>query len=109
MLPVLQIVTVILVAVAMGLALAHALELPGKMRLDKKTYYAVQPIYYPGFTIGGGIGEAGGTIATIILLFLTPLASAEFWLTFVALLGLIAMQAVYWLATHPVNKFWLKA
>jgi hypothetical protein len=107
MLPVFQIVTVILVAVAMALALAHALELPGKMRLDKKTYYAVQPIYYPGFTIGGGIGEAGGTIATIILLFLTRPASADFWLTFAALLGLIAMQAVYWLATHPVNKFWV--
>ncbi|HZA55208.1 MAG TPA: hypothetical protein VE616_13235 [Candidatus Udaeobacter sp.] len=107
MLTVLQIVTVILVAVAMALALAHALELPGKMRLDKQTYYAVQPIYYPGFTNGGGIGEAGGTIATISLLFLTQPASADFWLTLVALLGLIAMQAVYWLATHPVNKFWL--
>jgi hypothetical protein len=108
MLPVLQIVTVMLVAVAMALALAHALELPGKMRLDKKTYYAMQPIYYPGFTIGGGIGEAGGTIATIILLFLTQTASADFWLTLVALLGLIAMQAVYWLGTHPVNRFWVE-
>jgi hypothetical protein len=107
MLTMLQIATVILVAVAMALALAHALELPGKMRLDKKTYYAVQSIYYPGFTIGGGIGEAGGTIATIILLFVTQPASADFWLTFIALLGVIAMQAVYWLATHPVNKFWV--
>ncbi|CAN5853005.1 hypothetical protein BH20PSE1_BH20PSE1_12420 [soil metagenome] len=62
MFSVLQVLTVILVAVAMALALAHALELPGKMRLDKETYYAMQPIYYPGFTIGGGIGEAGGTI-----------------------------------------------
>jgi hypothetical protein len=25
-----------------------------------------------------------------------------------ALAGLIAAQAVYWLFTHPVNKFWLK-
>ena len=31
-----QILTVILVAVAMALALAHSLELPGKMRLDKE-------------------------------------------------------------------------
>lgn len=104
----LQVLTVILVAVAMALALAHALELPGKMGLDKETYYAMQPIYYPGFTIGGGIGEAGGTISTIILLFLTPLGSADFWLTLVALLGLIGMQAVYWLFTHPVNKFWVE-
>jgi hypothetical protein len=48
----LQVVTVFLVAVAMSLALAHALELPGKMRLDKETYMAVQTIYYPGFTFG---------------------------------------------------------
>jgi hypothetical protein len=75
MLTLLQIVTVILVAVAMALALAHALELPGKMRLDNKTYYAVQEIYYPGFTIDGGIGEAGGTVATIVLLLLTRRAS----------------------------------
>ncbi|MBB4274373.1 hypothetical protein [Rhizobium mongolense] len=46
----LEILTVLIVAVAMALALAHALELPGKMRLSKEQYLAVQPIYYPGFT-----------------------------------------------------------
>jgi hypothetical protein len=107
MLTVLQILTVILIAVAMALSLAHALELPGKMRLDKDTYYAVQAIYYPGFTVGGGVGEAGGTISTIILLFLTPFGDADFCLTLVSLLGLLGMQAVYWLFTHPVNKFWV--
>lgn len=107
MFTVLQILTVILVAVAMALSLAHALELPGKMRLDKESYYAVQAIYYPGFTFGGGVGEAGGTISTIILLFLTPFGGADFWLTLVSVLGLLGMQAVYWLFTHPVNKFWL--
>jgi hypothetical protein len=103
----LQVVTVILVSVAMSLALAHALELPGKMRLTKEAYYAIQPVYYPGFTIGGGIGEAGGLLFLLILVFLTPSGSAEFWLTLVALLGLVGMQAVYWICTHPVNKFWL--
>ncbi|BAZ16451.1 hypothetical protein NIES4071_83280 [Calothrix sp. NIES-4071] len=104
----LQITTTLLVAVGMALALAHALELPGKMRLNKEAYFAMQPIYYPGFTIGGGIGEFGGLISTIILLLFTPYLSAKFWLTLVALLGLIGMQAVYWLFTHPVNKFWLE-
>jgi hypothetical protein len=104
----LQILTVMVAAVAMALALAHALELPGKMRLSKDAYYAMQPIYYPGFTIGGGLGEAGGTILTIILLFLTPSGSTDFWLVLVALLGLLGMQVVYWIFTHPVNKFWLR-
>jgi hypothetical protein len=103
----LQVLTVLLVAVALALALAHALELPGKLRLTKEAYFAMQPIYYPGFTIGGGIDEAGGMMATILLLCLTPLGSTDFWLTLVALLGLIGVQAVYWLFTHPVNNCWL--
>lgn len=108
MFSVLQVLTVILVAVAMALSLAHALEFPGKMRLSKDAYVAMQPIYYPGFTIGGGIGEAGGMIATLILLFLTPVGAADFWLTLVALASLLAMHAVYWIFTHPVNKFWIQ-
>jgi Domain of unknown function (DUF1772) len=108
MFAVLQVLTVILVVVALAPALAHALEWPGKRRLTKETYVAVQPIYYPGFTIAGGIGEAGGLLSTIMLLVLTPLGSADFWLTLIALLGLIGMQAVYWLVTHPVNRFWLQ-
>jgi Domain of unknown function (DUF1772) len=107
MLDVLQVLTVILVVLAMVPALAHALELPGKLRLTKDAYVAVQPIYYPGFTIAG-MAEPVAIIFTIILLVLTPRGSADFWLTLVALLGLISMHAVYWLLTHPVNNFWLQ-
>ncbi|MGQ0445171.1 MAG: hypothetical protein ACT4O2_08630 [Beijerinckiaceae bacterium] len=56
----------------MALSLAHALEYPGKFRLPRETYLAVQTIYYPGFTIGGAA---------------EPLAIA-------ALAGLLAMTAV---------------
>jgi hypothetical protein len=104
----LEILTVILVAVAANLALAHALELPGKLRLSKEEYLAVQPIYYPGFTIGGAVGEFGGMIALLILLLLTPYGDAVFWLTAAAFIALLAMHAAYWLVTHPVNNFWLK-
>ena len=44
----------------------------------------MQPIYYPGFTIGGGVGDFGGTLETALLLFLTSWGSADFWLTLVA-------------------------
>lgn len=104
----LQVLTIMLVAVAMALALAHALELPGKMRLSKDAYLTVQPIYYPGFTIGGGVGEVGGLIATLLLVILTPAGSAAFWLTLGAFVALVAMHTVYWTLTHPVNNFWLK-
>jgi Domain of unknown function (DUF1772) len=107
MVGVVQILTLLAVAVTMALALAHALELPGKMRLSKEAYYAVQPIYYPGFTFAG-FAEPCGILLTILLLLVTPLETVDFWLTLAALAGLIAVQAVYWLFTHPVNKFWLQ-
>lgn len=104
---VLQVAGAMLVAVAMALALAHALEFTGKRRLDRDTYLAVQPIYYPGFTIAGGIGDFGGLVATTALLLLTPPGTATFWFTLVAVVGLVAMFVVYALVTHPTNKVWL--
>ena len=103
----LQVLAVILVAIAMALALAHALELPGKLRLSKDTYLAIQPIYYPGFTIGG-ISEPLGLIVLLILMIKTSIATAAFWLTLGAFVALAAMHALYWFAVHPVNNFWLK-
>ena len=102
----LQIITIVLVAVALTTSLAHALELPGKMRLSKETYLAVQQIYYPGFTVAG-MGEVGAILAALVLTALTR-AGPPFWLTLAALLGLICAHALYWLVTHPVNNFWLK-
>jgi hypothetical protein len=104
----LQVITVLLVAVAFALALAHVSELPGKRRLPRDIYFAVQQIYYPGFTIGGGIGEYGGALAALILVALTPRQSPAFWLTLVALLGLAAMQAVFWAFVQPVNRYWVE-
>lgn len=103
-----QVLAVCTVAVAMSLSLAHALELPGKMRLDRDAYVATQPIYYPGFMIGASFGEAGGLLMTLVLLLLTPRGSREFAWTLVAFISLVAMHLAYWLFTHPVNKFWLK-
>ncbi|WP_342237348.1 anthrone oxygenase family protein [Inquilinus sp. OTU3971] len=108
MLPTLQVLSLSLVALAMTPALAHALERPGKMRLGKEAYLAVQPIYYPGFTWAGGLGEAAGIVAVLVLLLLTPAGSTDFWCVAAAFVALVAMHAVYWLQTHPVNGFWLR-
>lgn len=107
MVDLLQVLSLILVVLALVPALAHALELPGKLRLTKEAYFAVQPIYYPGFTIAG-VSEPVAILSTIVLLVLTPRGTADFWLTLVALLALLAMHAVYWIFTHPVNNFWLE-
>src|SRR5262252_5799310 len=64
-------VAIMLSAVGMGLSLAHALELPGKRRLSRDTYFAVQTIYYPGFTIGGAFGEPLAIVATLLTVLIT--------------------------------------
>ena len=107
MLPILQVITLVLVAVGVSLTLAHALELPGKMRLRKEDYVAVQSIYYPGFTIGAFFGEFGAIIAALVLLIATPSETLAQLLTFIALIALLLMHAVYWVLTHAVNKFWV--
>ena len=107
MFPILQIPTILIVAVAMALALAHLLELPGKMRLSKEDYLTVQRIFYPGFTIGGA-AEPIGTLLLLLLLFLTPVSTISFWLSVAAFAAMVAMHAVFWLLVQPVNKFWLE-
>jgi hypothetical protein len=51
MMAVVQALTVSLIAGALAPAPAYALELPRKPRLTREAYFAMQPIYYPGFTI----------------------------------------------------------
>lgn len=108
MVTILSVTALLLVAVTMGLSLAHALEFPGKLRLDEPTYRAVQAIYYPGFTIGGLIGEFGGMLALVALLFLVPTGGERFWWIAIALGLLVVGHATYWIVTHPVNAAWLK-
>jgi hypothetical protein len=100
------VLTVFLVALAMSFALAHAAELPGKMRLGREAYLAVQPIYYPGFTLGA-IAEPAAIVATSVLLVLTWSEGSASWLVLAAFVSLLLMHAVYWLVTHPVNRVWV--
>lgn len=102
MLQALQIAALLLVATAWAFSLAHAAELPGKMRLDRNAYLAVQQIYYPGFTLGG-IAEPLAIVGLAVLLAISP--AGEVWLA-VALAATIATHLVYWLVTHPVNRRW---
>ncbi len=97
----------LLVGIAMALSLAHVAELPGKMRLDRETYLAVQQIYYPGFTIGG-MAEPLGALAVLALLILTPLPGVRFWWAVLALGCLVGMQLVFWFVTQPVNAAWTR-
>jgi Domain of unknown function (DUF1772) len=107
MMQTLQVLSVMFAAFTMAQMLAHALEFPGKRRLDRDTYVKVQTIYYPGFTIGGAF-EPLSVIATFALLLFTPFGTTSFWLVAIAFVGLTLAHAIYWTVTHPVNKVWVK-
>lgn len=107
MLVILQVVNIFLIATAMSMALAHALEFPGKLRLDRDTYLAVQRIYYPGFTVAG-MAEPLAVISTLILLLIMPNRGTAFWLVLVSFAGMLSMHAIFWLVTQPTNRYWLK-
>jgi hypothetical protein len=93
MLQTLQILSVMFAAFTMAQMLAHALEFPGKRRLDRDTYLKVQAIYYPGFTIGGAF-EPLSVIATFALLLFTPFGTTSFWLTTLAFVGLALAHTI---------------
>ena len=102
-----EIATVMLVAIATGLVLAHALKYRGKLRLKKDEYFTTQRIYISRVHDRRHC-RAAGLILLVVLLLLAPVGSVRFWLTAGALAAFATMHATYWLATHPVNNFWLK-
>lgn len=107
MMLILQVVCVLLTSIPVALSLAHALELPGKLKLRKEEYLIVQKIYYPGFTVGG-FGEVLALVAILVLLLLTPTDDPAFGWRLASFAALAATHGVYWVLTHPVNNFWLK-
>jgi hypothetical protein len=108
MLAVLEFLCALLTAVAMGLTLAHALELPGKLRLDREHYMAVQAIYYPGFTFGGA-AEPLAIIALAALFFTLPIGADGRWVISAALAAAVGTQILFWAVVQPVNRHWLQS
>ncbi len=105
---ILQMVATITVAIVMGLSLAHALELPGKLRLTREQYLAVQTIYYPGFTLGGAAEPISVLLLMVLAFFIRIQHAQQFWLVIAALVGIVAAQLVFWTMTQPVNRYWLQ-
>ena len=88
-------------ALAVGAALAHALELPNKIGLSRDDYFIVQKAY-AGW-------DRLAFLLLVQLLSLVALAVLSWhrpevlWLVVVALLCLLAAQAVFWIYTYPAN------
>ena len=88
-------------AVALGASLAHLFELPNKIDLGRDAYFTVQGIYRGRNQLAYVLAiEFVSIIATIILS--RDARQVRLWAA-VALLSLVAAQAVFWTFTYPAN------
>jgi hypothetical protein len=88
-------------AVALSGALAHLLALPNKIGLSRDAYYTVQGIYR-------GWDQFGYVLAIQLLSIIAVIVLSHHdrqvrLLAIVALVSLVAAQAVFWTFTYPAN------
>lgn len=89
-------------ALAMGAALAHALELPNKIALSRDHYFIVQQIYAGWDRLAYLLGvELLAILAVLILYWREPKVQLP---ALLALSCLFAAQIVFWAFTFPANQ-----
>jgi hypothetical protein len=88
-------------ALALGAALAHALELPNKINLPEREYFIVQQVYRGWNQLAYLL-----MIELVAMLAIAGLSWHEprvLWPTLAAILFLLCAQAVFWSFTYPAN------
>jgi len=88
-------------ALALGAALAHALELPNKINLPEREYFIIQQAYR-------GWNQLAYLLAIqlVSMLAIAGLSWHEprvLWPTLAAILCLLCARAVFWTITYPAN------
>jgi hypothetical protein len=107
-----RLLSVLLVALVVGLAFAHVLERPAKMDYDARLYTTLQQTLYrewgpPNF---GGFLEPAAILATLVSAFLVRRNRPVLWLTLVAgALLLLAFPIVFMWIVAPVNHQFLSS
>lgn len=101
-----RLITLILVALFMGLEFAHALELPAKMQYDAVLYVSIQNSLYRYFGAPGpgAFITVGAVFCAITLTVLVRKRRPAFWWTLAGTLCLaVAFPLIYFLRIEPVN------
>lgn len=106
----LEVVCVLSVSAALAIAVAQALELSSRLRVERALPAGVQALHHPAihnpaFTAGGLASEAGGLAALTLMVLAMPLEAAPLGWAVLALCSLVAMHATYWARMHPASQF----
>ena len=89
-------------SLALGLALAHLLELPNKINLSRSDYLTVQQIYRGWALLGIVIFSA--LISTFVLTLLLRKERRAFVFSLIGFLCIVGTQIVFWTYTFPANQ-----
>jgi hypothetical protein len=95
-------VALLATALALGAALAHALELPNKIGMSREDYFVVQQVYAGWNRLAYLLAVELIGMLTVIMLYRAEPRVLSFAL--VALGCLLAAQAVFWMFTFPANQ-----
>ena len=99
----LRLAALLLAALAMGMHLAHALELWPKLKWDPVLYIAVQSTLYKAFGIVGPILEFGALLAVSLLAWRLRARKRAFALTFASACALGLALLTWALLVLPAN------
>jgi hypothetical protein len=94
---------VMLTATAFAAALAHLMELPGKMAYDARLYVSLHRTLYPTFGQTAGWAEGLALFCVIGLAWRVRKRGAAFSLTVAAVVCQATAMAVFWVYVHPAN------
>jgi hypothetical protein len=100
-------ITIVLVALTMGLAFTHVFELPAKMAYDASLYISVQRSLYAAWIPLhlSGMLEPAAIITSILLTIGVRRRRRAFWLSLWAVVALLAaFPFAYFLLVEPVNE-----
>ncbi|MBS0242472.1 MAG: DUF1772 domain-containing protein [Proteobacteria bacterium] len=86
---------------ALGAALAHVLELPNKIGLAREPYFVVQQVYNGWWQLAYLL--AVELVSIVAVIWTGRHRATVFRLGLLALGGLIAAQAIFWVWTFPAN------
>lgn len=95
--------TIMLVAVALSAALAHLMELPGKMTYDAGLYVMLHRTLYPTFGHTAGWAEGVALISVVALAWRVRKRRPAFALTAAAAACQVAAMAVFLAFVQPAN------
>jgi hypothetical protein len=98
-----RMLTIMLVALSLGPALGHLLELPAKMLYDGPLWLKISQTLYATFGTVGAAFEVSAVVATVFLAFLVRQRMPAFGWTMLGAFSVVASHIAFWIWLAPVN------